>query len=610
MTPTPQPTKTPTLTPTPSPLEPSAIFDKVSPSVAFIDVSIATGSGLLIEGGYIVTNAHVVWPFDKARVVFPDGTEHTDVPVVNWDMMADLAVLGPIETDLPPLALVDGESSIIGSDVFLIGYPGEVEEFPQPTITRGLISRKREWTPIDLTYFQTDAMIAGGQSGGVFLSEFGEVIGISGFTFSEADFGLVASAIDLLPRIRGLIENKEDVNGLGDRRLTFTDIKNGALVTLRNEWDQEAFIINEPVGTEVEIEISAENDTDLTVFDSAGRFVTYVDNTTAGTEWDSFEIEMEGPYFLLVTQYNDLADRFGIDSSHNLFAYRDPDNGKTLERGETISAMLDYPGDIDYYSIALEAGETINIIVDSIFIDPYLIVGQRGASGNQLVYDYDTAGGVFGTNAELTYQAPHRGRFLIIVESAYGQEVGGYFITVDEPSAGAPTPVAPPPPPTPIVSEFGEMALYQSEVFPFSIQYPVDWTEDGDAGALAAVCNFVTTCRIGENGLLAIAEEDLSVLGIQTYSLEEYVDLILKNAESASVNEFISRETISLAHGEEAQIVVIDILNGTFKTIRFTTLHKGIAFGATYMMTGDVYEEYLPIIEYSFSTFQVVESEE
>lgn len=40
----------------------------------------------------MVTNAHVVWPFETVRVTFPDGSEHLDVPVIGWDLMADLAI--------------------------------------------------------------------------------------------------------------------------------------------------------------------------------------------------------------------------------------------------------------------------------------------------------------------------------------------------------------------------------------------------------------------------------------------------------------------------------------------------------------------------------------
>ena len=194
----------------------SQVFSRVSPSVAYIQTPVGTGSGVLIEGGFVVTNAHVVWPFQEVRVVFPDGSEFLGAPVLNSDLMSDLAIIGPILTDADPLSLTDGEDLEIGSDVLLIGYPAELEDFPQPTITRGILSRLREWESIDMTYFQTDASIAGGQSGGVLVSNQGEVVGISGFAFSEAMFGLAASTADVGPKVARLIDG-DDISGLGER---------------------------------------------------------------------------------------------------------------------------------------------------------------------------------------------------------------------------------------------------------------------------------------------------------------------------------------------------------------------------------------------------------
>lgn len=76
------------------------VFARVAPAVAFIETPTGTGSGVLIEDGYVVTNAHVVWPFQTVRVVFPDGSEFLDAPVLNWDLMADLAIIGPLQTAL------------------------------------------------------------------------------------------------------------------------------------------------------------------------------------------------------------------------------------------------------------------------------------------------------------------------------------------------------------------------------------------------------------------------------------------------------------------------------------------------------------------------------
>ena len=107
-TPTVEPTATtaPAGTPTPEPTitaEPAAgtqlsaaeVYARVAPSIVFIETPAGTGSGVLIDEGYIVTNRHVVWPYESVWVTFPDGAWYEDVPVIGWDALSDLAVLGP-----------------------------------------------------------------------------------------------------------------------------------------------------------------------------------------------------------------------------------------------------------------------------------------------------------------------------------------------------------------------------------------------------------------------------------------------------------------------------------------------------------------------------------
>lgn len=51
---------------------------------------------MLIEGGYVVTNAHLVSPYDRIDVAFENGDRYRDVAVKGVDIAADLAVVGPI----------------------------------------------------------------------------------------------------------------------------------------------------------------------------------------------------------------------------------------------------------------------------------------------------------------------------------------------------------------------------------------------------------------------------------------------------------------------------------------------------------------------------------
>ena len=79
----------------PTPLTSTQVFDKVSPSIAFIETADRQGAGVLIEGGHLLTNAQIVWPYHTVRVVFPDGSEFLDVPVKGLDLIADLAAAWP-----------------------------------------------------------------------------------------------------------------------------------------------------------------------------------------------------------------------------------------------------------------------------------------------------------------------------------------------------------------------------------------------------------------------------------------------------------------------------------------------------------------------------------
>ena len=148
----------PTEPATPTPAPPSTLLDaaagdlqeKPAPPQRFSQPSLrqlhlstrptGTGSAILIQDGYLLTNAHVVWPYAQVRIVFPDGSQHLVAPVVGWDLIADLALVGPIETQIEPVPLVDAAELPIGSDVYLIGYPAEEEAFPQPAMTNGILS--------------------------------------------------------------------------------------------------------------------------------------------------------------------------------------------------------------------------------------------------------------------------------------------------------------------------------------------------------------------------------------------------------------------------------------------------------------------------------------
>jgi S1-C subfamily serine protease len=600
-TPTPTPRPTATATSTPAPLTAAEIFDRISPSVVFVDTPAGTGSGVLLEGNYIVTNAHVVWPYRAVRIVLADGTEHTDVPVLNWDLLADLAIAGPLETSVDPVPLVDGEALIIGSPVYLIGYPGEVEKFPRPTISGGVISRRRESTALGLTYFQTDAQIAGGQSGGVLVSEMGEVIGISGRSFTEVSFGLAASAADLQPRIAALIAG-EDVAGLGERRIPVDGGQPEQTFELASYWDSRVYVVREPIGTNVEVSVESAHDAAVDIINVNGNRVLSLDDGVTGFESGSMSTQLEAPYFVRIGQLTDGSADFRVRSNHPLIPFDDPDDGDHLRIGDGVRAALDYPGDLDYFVIDLEAGETVHLLVASSAIDPVVAIDYEGAKDEQVIGDDDSGGGVFGLDAELTYRAPHDDRYRIAVLDPTGTAVGGYMLSLDRPGADSPTPSAPLPTPTAIVSDLGPMALYASQRYPFAIQYPADWNDLGTQPNMGVVANYGSGDTV-----LSLAEEDLEAIGLGGIALSHYTDLVVSTMKAVMPDlSVIARRPFDTAEGVHTIVIEFTGLGGTYRGFRLVYAHEGkIGFSATYVFPSREYQRIKALANYTFSTFQI-----
>lgn len=245
-----------------SPTDAATIFEKVSPSVVFIQQPDgSSGSGVLLEDGWIVTNYHVTYPLEAVRVTFPDGTEIEEAPVAYWDPVSDIALLGPIESSEPTMALSDSSAVDIGSTVYLIGYPGELEDFPQPAITGGVLSRRRSVDDLGVVFLQTDALIAGGQSGGALVDARGHLIGISGLgSFTEANFALVEDAAAVALRTAALRDGDtiDETFRPPDDALTADEFE----IELSSTGGPIAFYMSVPEGDDIPIpvEISASTD--------------------------------------------------------------------------------------------------------------------------------------------------------------------------------------------------------------------------------------------------------------------------------------------------------------------------------------------------------------
>lgn len=172
-------------------------------SILFVETDYASGTGIVVDHDdeqYVLTNLHVVDPFDAADVTLSDGTSLATLPVVGAEAATDIAVLGPVPGDeaaqLEPIPLAPSEVAK-GDDVYAVGYPGTADpDSLDLTITSGLVSRLRELPAWDQTYVQTDAVVEQGQSGGPLFSDDGALVGITGLALDES-FSLALATADV-----------------------------------------------------------------------------------------------------------------------------------------------------------------------------------------------------------------------------------------------------------------------------------------------------------------------------------------------------------------------------------------------------------------------------
>ena len=591
LTPAPTNTPEPSPTPTPAPLSPNQIFSQISPSVAFIDTTAGTGSGFLIQDGYLVTNAHVVWPFDKVRVAFPDGTEFKDAPLLGWDLMADIAVIGPLETDLPPLTPGDGEKSVIGSDVYLIGYPGEVEEFPQPSISRGLISRLREWERESITYFQSDAAIAGGQSGGVLVSEFGQVIGISGFAFANHEFGIIASTADIMPRVQRIISG-ENTDGL--QRHPFTKKEGGSTevpIKLEHVLQSKILTFWPEEGEKITIELKGADSQIFWIRDAARAMVTLDPQTKVPfTRKTEFYAGASIPHFIVVLDNWGRWSEGTLISSIPVTEYNDPDESRPMRlMGRTVRGCLDIPGDIDTFPIELKKGQSIHVRTESVMVNPLLTIERADVySQEKLALDDDTGGGIFGTDAELSFTAPEDARYIIVVREAANWNIGGYYLTVEPYAEGVPTPIVPTPLPPVVQTDAGEMRTYVSPFKPkFSIQYPAQWRIKTDSSLCSASDVVCLGNRLNSMAFIVLSERPAP----PSLTLDVLAEEITSSIPEAEKNT--ERKQFTTANGQEFLVLHIPSFQGVLQTwLAITIYEKTPLFIIFTMVDADAYQTY------------------
>jgi putative serine protease PepD len=172
----------------------TAVAHSTLPSVVTILTTTANGgsgngSGEIIrDGGYILTNEHVIAPGSnggEVAVLYSDGTR-SPATVVGEDALTDLAVVkaGDGAQGRPLIGIGSSSGLRPGQPVVALGAPLGLSS----TVTAGIVSALDRYVPVPagngqtahlIDAIQTDASINPGNSGGALVDCAGDLVGIN-----------------------------------------------------------------------------------------------------------------------------------------------------------------------------------------------------------------------------------------------------------------------------------------------------------------------------------------------------------------------------------------------------------------------------------------------
>jgi len=136
------------------------------------------GSGVFISETHVLTNYHVVKNEKKLRVKLDDNVYRAKVLRVNDHR--DIALLEVEQEFSHPVAHVAFVEPKVGDTLIVIGTPLDISL--SNTITRGILSSIRKTARDErpaLSFYQTDAALNKGNSGGPVFNEKSELVAIS-----------------------------------------------------------------------------------------------------------------------------------------------------------------------------------------------------------------------------------------------------------------------------------------------------------------------------------------------------------------------------------------------------------------------------------------------
>jgi TPR repeat protein len=199
-------------------LTPEQLFTRCSQSVVQVRTldrngqETSFGSGFIVDGNRVITNAHVANLSSHVRVVDANGKELPGGKVLFALGAWDLAVIQLDPVDKPALSVADSSTLKVGQRVYVIGSPEGLAN----TLSDGLISAIRSEKNAAAPTLQITAPISHGSSGGPVLSESGQVIGIASASLTDGQNLNFAVSANPIPFALWLVSERAD--GFGELR--------------------------------------------------------------------------------------------------------------------------------------------------------------------------------------------------------------------------------------------------------------------------------------------------------------------------------------------------------------------------------------------------------
>lgn len=157
----------------------------------------ATGSGVVIGQGFVLTNYHVVEDASSLRVTVTDDSGNTDeyaATLVAYDESLDIAIVYATDLDLPAVTLGDSDTLQVGDWAINIGNPlgftktttvGVVSALNRAIESESYDKYGRKST-ITNAMIQVDAAINSGNSGGGMFNVLGQLMGIPSLKYTSS----------------------------------------------------------------------------------------------------------------------------------------------------------------------------------------------------------------------------------------------------------------------------------------------------------------------------------------------------------------------------------------------------------------------------------------